>query len=602
MRNDSSAHEKTESPGTSRPSTGAHRPLRVWPALVLVALMAVMRFGPGLMEDGRSTLWMVVVFGPMLCSLLLLIWWLAASRATGRERLLGFLGLIGVIIGVTFLLHPTMIGPGMSYLMIPMGMAAFALGAAVLARRRPLARTGVPLVLTLAGCSISLLFRNDGMTGNFGMDLHWRWTPTAEEQLLASLDAGSRKAPLVSTPAPGEVPGEADWPGFRGPNRNGRSAGPVVATDWAARPPELLWKVRVGPGWSSFAVAGDRLFTQEQRGPDEMIVCYSATDGRELWTRGLELRFDEPLGGPGPRATPTLVNGALFVTGATGMLMRLDPASGEILWQQDMREVAGRDLPMWGFAASPLVAGPVVVVHAGGSGDKGVLAFDVESGQLRWSAAAGDHSYSSPQLETVAGEPTVLMLSNEGLRLLNPETGAERLNYEWKFAGYRALQPHVLDDETILLPTGPNLGTRAIRVSKTGDGLTAEELWTSRNLKPDFSDFVVFEGNAYGFDGGIFACVDLGTGERKWKGGRYGKGQVLLLESSGLLLIASERGEAVLVRADPADHVEVARFQALEGKTWNHPVVVGDRLYLRNAEEAAGYRLPLAKAASAVLQ
>ncbi len=144
-----------------------------------------------------------------------------------------------------------------------------------------------------------------------------------------------------------------------------------------------------------------------------------------------------------------------------------------------------------------------------------------------------------------------------------------------------------------------NTGTRAIRVSKTNGELAAEELSPSRNLKPDFTDLVTHQGYAFGNDAGIWTCIDLKTGERKWKGGRYGKGQALLLEDSGLLLIAAEQGQVALVLADPNGYSEVASFNALEGKTWNHPVVVGDRLYVRNAQEAAAYKLRLAEEKSA---
>ena len=199
----------------------------------------------------------------------------------------------------------------------------------------------------------------------------------------------------------------------------------------------------------------------------------------------------------------------------------------------------------------------------------------------------------------IAGEQLVLMLSNRGLLFLDPLKGTERLTYEWKSVGYRALQPGVAAGDTVLLPTGMNPGTRAIQIRKSDGQLVAEELWTSRQLKPDFTDFVALEGHLYGVDGGIFTCVNLKTGERKWKGGRYGKGQVVLLESSGLLLVAAEDGRAVLLRADPGAHTELAAFKVLEGKTWNHPVIVGDRLYLRNSQEAACYQLPLADAGDA---
>jgi outer membrane protein assembly factor BamB len=538
--------------------------------------MFVARFAPLLSDDLRAQFWMAMLFGPALGSLLILIWWLSASRAPWK-----------VIAG-----HPSMRGAGTIHIAAPLGMVAFVLAVSLLRRKRPAIRTGGALVVAFVGCNLSLAVRTDGMSGAFVLALRSRWSETAEARLLAR------------TPAPASVPPEStgvtrsltapEWPGFRGADRASRQRGAKFATDWNTTPPRQLWKIPVGPAWSSFAVAGDLLFTQEQRGPKEVVVCLNAQSGQEIWSQSLETRFYEALGGPGPRATPTLAEGGVFVTGANGAVMRLDPASGAIMWKQELQTVAARTPPMWGFAASPLVTGGAVIVYAGGAGEKGIVAFDGNTGVLRWSAIAGDDSYSSPQLNTIAGEQVVLMLSNEGVRLLNPMTGALRLNYQWKVNVYRALQPHLIEDDTLLLPTGMSTGTRAVRITRSGDQFTAEERWTSRSLKPDFNDFVTYQGHAYGFDGRAFGCVELGAGERKWKGGQYGNGQVLLLETSGLLLVLSEQGRAVLVRPNPQSHVELASFAVLEGKTWNHPVVVGNRLYVRNSQEAACYELPLA--------
>ena len=261
------------------------------------------------------------------------------------------------------------------------------------------------------------------------------------------------------------------------------------------------------------------------------------------------------------------LNGRLFVLGASGHLLRFDPRTGDVVWQTDLRKVAARNPPMWGFCSSPLVTNSLVIVHAGGGGDKGTLAFDAATGELKWSMASGDHSYSSLQLSTVSGEPLVLMLTNNGIELLDPQTGKLRLNYEWKHNGYRDLQPQVINGDSILLPTGTGSGTRCIRVVKSGEQYLTEELWTSRDLKPDFNDFVIFEDHGYGFDSAIFTCIDLKIGKREWKGGRYGKGQVLLLEDSRLLLVAGEYGDVVLLKADPSSHSELATFRAIEGKT-----------------------------------
>ena len=329
----------------------------------------------------------------------------------------------------------------------------------------------------------------------------------------------------------------------------------------------------------------------------ETVVCYQADSGREVWTQEIKSRFDDPMGGPGPRATPSIADGALFVLGANGQLMRLKSRTGEVVWQKDLRKVADREPPTWGFSSSPLIVDSSVIVHAGGANEKGILAFHISSGQLQWLSSSGDHSYSSPQRCTLAGEDVVLMLTNIGLDIIDPRTGQHRLKYDWKHNGYRAIQPHFFEDDSLLLATGSRLGTRRIRVARV-DGLwKAEELWTTRHLKPDFNDFVIHQGYAYGFNGSGFTCIDLETGRRTWKKGQYGKGQVLLLERSGLLLISGEYGDVTLLKADPLAHTEVASFNAIEGKTWNHPVVVGDRLYIRNSQEAACYLLTLAEPA-----
>jgi hypothetical protein len=247
---------------------------------------------------------------------------------------------------------------------------------------------------------------------------------------------------------------------------------------------------------------------------------------------------------------------------------------------------------MWGFSASPLVTESLVIVYAGGPGNKGLLAFDAASGELRWSVATGSDSYASPQLNTIQGEAVVLMLSNDALLLVDPISGRTRLRYEWK-SNFRALQPRLVENDTLLLTTPMNVGARAIRLTKANGEFAAQEVWSSRALNTDFADLLTYQGYVYGNDNGMLTCLDLKNGERKWKGGRYGKGQLLLLENSGLLLIAAEQGQVALVSASPDAFVEVASFKALEGKTWNHPVLVGDRLYLRNSEEAGAFRLPL---------
>jgi outer membrane protein assembly factor BamB len=529
----------------------------------------------------------------------LLIWWLAASQATWRERVFGFLGLVAAAAISIALADPTMRGAATTYFTIPLGLFVFALTAALL-KKSPLAvRSGMAVLLGFAGFAVSTLMRSNGMTGDYKFALQPRWKQTAEEAMLTAhkSNTGASKAGKATagmgSGSLSNALAHPEWPEFRGADRAGRCLGPKISTNWSNRPPQQLWRIQVGPAWSSFAVAGRMLFTQEQRGPKETVVCYDADSGKEIWKTEIDARLDDPMGGPGPRATPTLANGALYATGSTGTFFRLNPMTGEIVWKKELTQVADSKVPMWGYSSSPLVVGPVVIVYGGGAGEKGLLAFDTTSGELRWSAPCPINSYGSPQLNTLLGEDSLLMLTSSGLELLDPANGKRRLDYDWKIAQFRALQPHVVGSDTILLPTGMNMGTRAIRIKRSNDQYTAEEIWTSRQLKPDFVDVVSYQGHVYGNDGGMLTCIDLKTGGRKWKGGRYGKGQILLLENSGLLLILSEQGQVVLVAADPSEHREIASFQALEGKTWNHPVLAGDRLYVRNSEQAAAYKVEL---------
>ena len=566
------------------------KPLRVWPVVPLLLGMVAARYIPTQIEDGPSMLWAVVAFGPLLMSLLIVLWWLIASRARWFERLLGLVGIVGTCSASAMFLDKTMLGPAITVLMIPLGVALFSLGAIICSRWLSIQRTLIPIVLAACGFASTTLLRTDGMWGDFAMGLDWRWKPTSEEQIAARIEAETNDASKTAvTAADLENP---QWPSFRGVEGNSRYRGVQLATDWDTNPPKLLWKTVIGPGWSSFVAAGDWLFTQEQRGEMECTVCYNAKDGKEVWVQQTESRFDDPLGGPGPRATPTLANGKLFTMGGKGWLTCLNALDGALLWQKDIGSIANVPPPMWGFSSSPLVVGNTVIVHAGGDNSQGVLAFATETGELAWTAPCGKDSYSSPQLCTIVGEPIVVMLTNTGMTLLDPATGKVRLDYDWKVTGYRSLQPQMLDDNLLLLPSGMGFGTRLVRIEKSGEDYSAKEVWTSRQLKPDFNDFVIYQGHAYGFDALIFTCIDLETGKQKWKGGRYGKGQVLLVEDSGHLLVASEQGDLVLLQADPTGLKELATIKALEGRTWNHPVLIGNRLYLRNSQEAACYELP----------
>jgi outer membrane protein assembly factor BamB len=385
----------------------------------------------------------------------------------------------------------------------------------------------------------------------------------------------------------------ADWPGFRGPHRDDVIPGVRIKTDWAASPPIELWRRAIGPGWSSFAVRGDLLFTQEQRGDYEIVACYSLRTGKPVWMHRDKTRFWESNGGAGPRATPTLSNGRVYSFGATGILNALDARDGSVVWSRNAAADTGKKVPDWGFASSPLVVGNEVVVHAGV-----LAAYDRATGDRRWVGPARDGGYSSPHLLTIDGVAQILQVSGAGATSVAPVDGT--LLWEHPWPGTPIVQPAQVADGTVLISTadamGAANGTRRIAIAHGPGGWTVEERWTSNGLKPYFNDFVVHKGHAFGFDGSILACIDLEDGKRTWKGGRYGSGQLVLLPDQDLLLVLSEEGELALVRATPDQFTELARFPALDGKTWNHPVLVGDVLLVRNGQEMAAFRLSLAVA------
>ncbi|QDU79745.1 outer membrane biogenesis protein BamB [Polystyrenella longa] len=586
--------EQQESLSDSSPQKQL-RPLRVWPAIIAIVLILMLRFAPRDLEI-MPLWWLYFSFmGPAVCGLGMLVWWGIFSRATRLEALVGLIAILSILVMSWFLAHESMDMAGFMLVTIPIGFVLFGISSLIARSWTPPARSGFILLITLVGFASSLLVRNNGIWGDYNFELAWRWTPTNEELAIAEQQARTSAGDaIVSEESFNEWLAEPAWPGFRGPERYSQQSGAELADRWDNVQPELVWKRTIGPAWSSFVVAGNLLFTQEQRGEHETTACYTANEGKLVWETEIESRFAEPMGGAGPRATPTLAEGQLFAMGASGSLLALEPRTGDILWERELKTLADRGVPVWGFSSSPLVVEKNVIVHAGGVGEMGVLAFEIEKGELAWSAVSGNHTYSSPQLCQLFGKDYVAIYDNQGLRLLDPSTGEVRLEDQWGDGEFRVTQPQVVGEDKIVLAGGMQDGTRLIQFHVENEKLTAKEVWHSLDLKSDYNDFVVSGDYLYGFDGSIFTCVDLSTGKRKWKRGRYGKGQVLLLTEINRLLVISEKGEVVLLEVNPEKHVETGTFEAIEGKTWNHPVVVGDRLYVRNAQEAACYRLPTA--------
>ncbi|QDV47195.1 outer membrane biogenesis protein BamB [Stieleria neptunia] len=595
MTNESDSSESeniasvVEASPSDAPVATTRSSLRWWPAVVLLAAMFALRMVPWLMESPSLPVMMLAFMGPAGLGIALIFWWCFASRAPLREKAIGSAAVVLIAVVSIALLHFSLRGMFAIVLVIPTGLAAFAIGLVVWSGKPPLR---VPIALALAMVTFGYwnLLQNEGTNGSFQPQLLWRWQPTAEQRYLEELAERQPSEPLISDSTPVSL-ASAPWPAFRGSDRSGVIRGVTLQSDWDSAPPTQIWKQRIGPGWSSFSVAANRLYTQEQRGDMEAVICLDADTGTMIWDFTYPSRFWEAIAGAGPRATPTIADEGIFALGADGILLRLDAVNGKEIWRRDLKQDADRKPPTWGFSASPLVTDSLVIVHAGGAGDKGLFAYDVESGEIVWSVPSGNHSYSSAQLATFDDRRGVLMLSNDGLQFVSVSDGQTIWQHEWKLENYRALQPLVVGP-TVYFTTSTQEGTRRLTAARGDNGAwEIADDWTTRDMKSDYNDYVYYDGNLYGFDGGVFACVDGQTGKRHWKRGRYGNGQCLLLDDSGQLLIATERGEVVLVDASPEKLDETAKFQAIEGKTWNHPVLIGSRLYIRNAQEAACYQL-----------
>ena len=614
----------------------SRKPLRLWPGMGAAVLLVVFTlFLPlaGGVGGGPPALFL----GGLAGGLLIILWWLLFSRARWIDRLaVPALMAIAVLMTRPFL-HESMAAGGQGVLFfvlsVPVMALALVAAAAVASRLSERARRASIAAAILAAGGGFALVTIDGVSGEGTPDFRWRWSATDEERMLSQVrdeppppprvvaapplttpppaptaqapPAAPFAAPPKTTPAAYPVdPQPADWPGFRGPNRDSTIKRVRIATDWATSPPAELWRRPIGPGWSSFAVGGDYIYTQEQRGEDEVVSCYRLSTGAPVWRHRDAARFSETIGGPGPRATPTIHQGRIYTHGATGIVNALDAATGARIWTRNSVMDTGAVDPGWGFTSSPLVFEDKVIVAASGV----LVAYEIASGEPRWKGPEGGAGYSSPHLVVLDQVPQLMLLRGSRTTSVNPVDGTLLWEHRWQPSA-SIVQPAVIGDRDVLINSSDTMGGQGLRRlaiargsagPSTGagpsgvtsrDGWTVEERWTSRGLKPYYNDFVVHTGHAYGFDGSILSCIDLETGERKWKGGRYGFGQMLLLADQDVLLVLSEDGDVALVGAAPDKFTEIARFKAIEGKTWNHPVLVGDVLLVRNGQEMAAFRL-----------
>lgn len=445
-------------------------------------------------------------------------------------------------------------------------------------------RIGVFILFLACGGSLAAVFRYRGVTGDLIPIFELRWVRRASP----ALEKGASHSALDQS-------GRPDFPQYLGPHRNAViDDGPPLARDWEKESPQILWRQPIGPAWSGFAIVGNRAVTFEQRGDDEVVVCLDVLTGKLLWEYAYPARYASALGGEGPRSTPTIAEGRVYTFGATGTITCLDLATGHKIWQHPPSEIAVKGQPEWAYAGSPLVHKDKLIVGIGRSHDKSLWAFRLKDGEVMWHAGSQPVEYASPAFLTLAGVPQIVSFNMLFITAHDPATGEVLWEYPWGIRQPCAAQPVPVGPDLVVFSSGYGIGSELLQIQRDAAGkLSAQRVWKTLNLKAKLATFIHRDGFLYGLDDGILACLDVKDGSRKWKAGRYGHGQLLLV--GDLLLVTAENGEIVLLAPTPEAPNELTRFRVFDGKTWNPPALSGDILLMRTDREVACVRLPVSK-------
>ena len=445
-----------------------------------------------------------------------------------------------------------------------------------------LAVWGLALAVFVAGL-LSATRWEGSLSGGAVPRLAWRWAKKADEKLLVLTGSGGepvRKAESLYL----------DFPQFLGPNRNG-----VVEInldpDWVAHPPEEMWRREIGAGWSGFSVVNYRAVTQEQRSGKELVSCYDLVTGEPLWVVEEEVRFEEAMGGDGPRANPTIVEERVYALGATGILNCIDLVTGQRIWRREVIGEQGTENLMYGKASSPLVEGNLVIVTGGKKPGPTLLAYDRETGERVWSAGEDSASYASPVVLRLGGHRQLVCVNHNTVTGHEISSGRILWTWDWPATRPKSAQAQQVGPEEILVTASYGMGAAVLRVTPEGDDFKVEASWKKKVMKTKFSNVCIKDGFAYGLSEARLACVGLGSGEKIWRGDYYGYGQNLLVGAH--LLVQAEAGHVVLLEISRDGFRELGRLEALRDKTWNTPSLAGEYLLVRNDREAVCYRLRL---------
>lgn len=577
------------------------KPIRWWPAVALVVLTS------------------------------LLLAWIQLGSWDGQQKTMSSIALV-MLFGILMLLW------------------------ALLLSRLPWRRRGwIALAAAVLGVAASQMIEVRGVTGDLVPILAWSWSAPADLPEVADLpeptgtdapNPATAAMPTTEAPAPatattpvatasahdsldeapaqavapahlGEAPADAavatesvlvesvsqatpdtNFAGFLGSRRDGEVRGIHLARDWSAQPPRVLWRQPIGPAWSGFAIVDGRAFTQEQRGDKEAVSAYDLETGALVWQHSYPARYETTLGGIGPRATPSVGGGRVFARGALGRLVALDQNSGRLLWARDFGPDHGGGSLEWGQSGSPLLVNDRVIVNVGGNNGYSVVAYDAATGDVIWHGGDDPLSYSSVITAELSGQAQVISFNGNSVTAFALVDGTALWRIPFVGGQPNVAAPVPLPGDRLLVSAGYGVGSKLLQLQQIGDTFEVSWIWETPRLKSKFANIVTYQGSVYGLDDGTLVCLDPETGERRWKAGRYGHGQLLLVED--LLLVQTEKGAVVLIEPNPTELRELGRFEALSGKAWNPPALAGSTLLVRNDREMVAYQLPLASASTDV--
>lgn len=396
-----------------------------------------------------------------------------------------------------------------------------------------------------------------------------------------------RLACTLSLLVPGLV-AAADWPQWRGPERNGISRETGLLANWPASGPRLIWKTQgTGEGYSSMAVVGNRLYTLGQKGSEQFVVAFDIDDGEQLWKTDVGRSYSNNRGN-GPRGTPTIEGKRLYAVGGDGTVVCLDTDTGKRIWQVNMVERFGGGVPNWGYSESPLVMGDRLIVTPGGSGAS-VVALDKATGKDIWKSQSDRAGYSSVMPFEMGGNTNLVAFTGAGVMGLGLKNGELLWRYDSVSNRTANIATPIVAKDQIFVSSDYGTGCALLKLSASGGSVSAKEVYFNREMRNHYTTSVLVGEYLYGFSSAILTAMKLSTGEVAWKDRSVGKGNCIYAEQR--LYCVGENGAIGLIEPDPKAYKEISRFQITKGDLpmWTPPVIANGRLYLRDQDVLYSY-------------